>query len=309
MERGKLTLSTSLASAFTVALVLALRASGDWRGAVVVGGVSAGQAAASGAFLDQLMASFIPRVHARAAAAVKGSGLEAPVSSMGSTPPDLSGGGLPPAIGGGAPGDAACEGPACQAFLDQAAAAAAMGGGSLEELAAAAAKLTDAEKEEALRLALVQMKARGKGDTRNYGYKDSKRQTAVSGPPPDSSAFEASFGGMIQKLKNRAAAAAPTGLGGGKEGEGSGSGEEGESPILTKNGIDPKYNSPTLNALQKVNANGAHALKMGSDPGLEDGSRDHAGKSFDGNLNTFMDIPIEVKKGAMGQSTITVGED
>lgn len=309
MARRPFLLAASLASAFVLALVFALRATGDWRSASLVASVGAAEAAAGNGLLDQLMASFIPRSQAAADAA------------LGTTPapPPRDATPIPKAFatgegssGGGAklPGGTAlpCFGPEC-VLTGPAGSNAEVSAGSGEAAQQASGSAADKDEEEA-RLRLIKMKERTKGESRSYG---GSAASLRRGGPPDAAALESSFGGFIQKLKGRAAAAAPAGtaLGGAQRGSGPGAEAEGsDSPVLTRNGaIDPKYDSPTLRALQKVNKNSSHSFGMSQDPGLADGSKDHAGKNFDGNAATYGAVPIEEKSSSMGRRQITVAPE
>ena len=77
-----------------------------------------------------------------------------------------------------------------------------------------------------------------------------------------------------------------------------------DSPIMTQENQSDKLNSPTLRALQKLNKDSRHSVGMSRDEGTTDGSRDKAGKSFDGNRATFGAIPISETTGAMGRKQI-----
>ncbi|NCQ27703.1 MAG: hypothetical protein GW802_09760, partial [Armatimonadetes bacterium] len=83
------------------------------------------------------------------------------------------------------------------------------------------------------------------------------------------------------------------------------SGAEGDLPVLSLDGLDNRLQeSPTLRALEQLNKDGAHSLRMSRRGGMTDGSRDKAGKRFDGNEKTMDSIPIEEVEGAFGKKQI-----
>ena len=174
-----------------------------------------------------------------------------------------------------------------------------------------------ADAAEDMRLKLIKMKERMQGQTEMY--LDSKNaassaRSAASAGGPDSAGLESTMSGFIQKLKDRAAAGGGAGgvagLGGGSSTGGDGGASGGvESPIITNGRIDSKLDSPTLRALQRVNSQGVHSLNMSRDAGTTDGSRDKAGKGFDGNEGDRGEIPIDVVKGAFGQKHIIIVPD
>lgn len=294
MARRQLLLLVGLGTAFLLTLALSLRATGSWRVAFLMGAVGAAEQTVGPGFVDKMTDALVP-----ASAVRRGSelgGATAPASSLPAKDPAN----LVP-----------CGDPGCGDVGALTPSPAAEGA----EVAGAADASASGEEDDP-RLRLIKMKEREQGESRMYGGGSAARRTQGDSQPEAS--LEASFEGMIQKLKGRASAQAAasggaTSLGGVSSGRGAGGGDGGggaDSPVLTRNGeLDSRYDSPTLRALQKVNSNSAHSYKMTSDPGLEDGSKDHAGKNFDGNKNTFGDIPISEKRGAMGRKQIIVAPD
>jgi len=164
---------------------------------------------------------------------------------------------------------------------------------------------------EDLRLRLIQMKDRSKGERRMYGYGGD----TASGLPPVSQTRAARAGGsgaedesqvlskfqaFIDKLHRRAAA----GKGSSEQAAARASGGDGQGhasrvQIMTVDGFKGDK-PPTLQLLESVNRDGADSLMMTEDPQLEDGSKDRHGKKWDGNSATFGTIPIDEVDGAFG---------
>ncbi|MBI5597379.1 MAG: hypothetical protein HY928_14900 [Elusimicrobia bacterium] len=296
MARRQFLLLAGLAASFLLLLAVCLRATGSWQVAFLMGAVGAAEQTVGPGFFDKMTDALLPAAADAGAAQGAAGDLAAPSSSL-------------PAQGPSSVVPCGSEGCGDVGALPPEGS-----GGEGDETAAGDA----ASEEENAKLELIKMKDRSRGDSRMYG--GGGEPAPRRSERPSETSLEASFEGMIHKLKGRASAQSGAGagaggavsLGGGssgRSGEGGGGGGA-DSPILTRNGkIDPRYDSPTLRALQKVNANSAHSYSMTSDPGLEDGSKDHAGKSFDGNKNTFTDIPISVKKGAMGQKQIIIAPE
>ncbi|MFA5140049.1 MAG: hypothetical protein WC728_12525 [Elusimicrobiota bacterium] len=177
-----------------------------------------------------------------------------------------------------------------------------------------------ASDEEKKRLQLIEMKDREAGKKKlYYGYKTSGSKTGsiptsgrASTPysKPSEEQVLSTFESFIQKLK-RSARASMRERSGSDGSRGSGQKEFADdpiSPVLSVGPLDgPK--TPTLQLLEKINQDSAHSVQMSNDPGMEDGSRDHFGKKFDGNLKTFNVIPIDEAAGAFGRKEIRASQD
>ncbi|TBR26363.1 hypothetical protein EPO15_00300 [bacterium] len=291
--------AAGLAGLFAVLMGGALTATGAWRSALFLGAADAAAAAAGPGFYELLFNAVIPDKLAEA-------GSPAPLP-----PPDA-------AVLGDAAAPSAAEAAAALAAAKAAMAAAeklmncsgadcAAQAEAVQRAAAAAASGTASEggeasgEDEEARLRLIKMKERTAGESHTYGGQPTARPAKMT--PAE---MEASFGGMIQRLKARAGKEGGAPTVGGSEGSAraAASGGGDDSPIMTQENQSDKLNSPTLRALQKLNKDSRHSVGMSRDEGTTDGSRDKAGKSFDGNRATFGAIPIAETTGAMGRKQI-----
>lgn len=292
-----------LAGAFCLLMGGALAATGAWRNALFLGAADAATAAAGPGFFELLFDAVIPDRLAEAgtpepAMPAAASGPDAPTPAEAAAALAAAQAAMAEAEKLMNCSGAGCEQEVAEALRRAGAAAAAVGGGSEDGAAA------EAEEE---RLRLIKMRERARGESRGYGGGGGG---STARPQKMSAAdVEASFGGMIQRLKSRAGkeSAAPA-LGGGTgpsgRGDAASGGDGDDTPIMTRENQSDKLNSPTLRALQKLNKDSRHSVGMSRDSGTVDGSRDKAGKSFDGNKATFGAIPIAETTGAMGRKQI-----
>jgi len=294
--------AAGLAAAFAVIMGGALTATGSWRNALFLGAADAATAAAGPGFFELLFNAVIPDKLAEAGTPQGPSEAEVAAALAAENAAALA---AAKAAIAEAERLANCSGAGCseaaaavQRALENAAATSAAAGN-------ASADAAEAEEE---RLRLIKMRERTAGESRMYGGGSSAKPGRVS--PAD---VEASFGGMIQRLKERAGKEGRVPAVGGSGGPDGGSGETAsggvEDPIMTKENQSGKLNSPTLRALQKLNKDSRHSVGMSRDSGTVDGSRDKAGKSFDGNKATFGAIPIAEGSGAMGRKHIKTVEE
>lgn len=298
--------AAGLAAGFALLTAGALSATGSWRNAAFLGAADAAAAAAGPNFYELLFDAFIPDRF-----------VEAGEAAASLPPPGSAEPGAPTAAEAAAALAAAkeamamaerlanCSGSDCARAAEAAerALSGAAASGQKPEEGGDGDATPEAEDE---RLRLIKMRERAAGESRNYGGSSTARPGKVS--PAD---LEASFGGMIQRLKSRAAqGGGAAALGGGPSGGGAqASGGGDDAPIMTQENQSDKLNSPTLRALQKLNKDSRHSVGMSRDSGTVDGSRDKAGKSFDGNKATFGAIPIEETTGAMGRKQIKAVQD
>lgn len=293
--------AAGLAGAFALLLGAALAATGEWRTAAFLGAADAATAAAGPGVLDQLFEALIPDRLAEAGRRLPMPGPGAQGPAAGPTPEEAAAA-LAAARAAIAEAErlANCTGGDCAAPAEGGGTSAARPeDGSPEDAAASG------EEEEA-RLELIRMRERSRGESRSYGGDAAARPQR----PATQADLEASFGGMIQKLKSRAGSApAAVGSADGPAGRGEASGGGDDAPILTLENQSGKLNSPTMRALQKLNKDSRHSVGMSRDAGTTDGSRDKAGKSFDGNRATFGAIPIAETTGAMGRKQIRAVEE
>lgn len=293
--------AAGLAGAFALLLGAALAATGEWRTAAFLGAADAATAAAGPGVLDQLFEALIPD---RIAEAGRRLPMPAPGGADGEAEvtPEQAAAALAAARAAIAEAErlANCSGGDCAAAASPEGSAARPDGAPGEEPA------TESPEEEERRLNLIRMRDRQRGESRNYGGDASPRPQR----PATQADLEASFGGMIQKLKARAGSApAAVGSGADASGRGDASGGGEANPILTLENQSGKLNSPTMRALQQLNKDSRHSVGMSRDAGTTDGSRDKAGKSFDGNRATFGAIPIAETGGTMGRKQIRAVEE
>ncbi|MDE2292207.1 MAG: hypothetical protein KGL53_09000, partial [Elusimicrobia bacterium] len=164
------------------------------------------------------------------------------------------------------------------------------------------------------RLALIQRRLAAQQAAlsagKNGGSAGGAGSAASSAAPPDQQALEASVESFIGLLKARAAlqaAARPASLGGALTE--AGGPDAGADPIIHDNRMTGDLDSPTLQALKSINKLTAHSSRMSLNPGLKDGSRDKAGKGYDGNAKTYGEVPIIETQGALGAKTIGIETD
>lgn len=299
--------AAGLAAVFALFLGGALAATGAWRNALFLGAADAAMAAAGPGFFDLLFNAFIPDKLAEAGTVAA---IMEPLGADG-------------AANGPTPEETAAALAAAQEALAAAERLANCSGADCSEEAAAAQRAISAAaasasqspddaaaESEDERLKLIRMRERSKGDTHMYGNASSTARPEKMTPAQ----IEASMGGMIQRLKDRAGKEGAASLGsGGGQNPSSGAAEDSsdgeDDPIMTKENQSGKLNSPTLRALQKLNKDSRHSVGMSRDGGTTDGSRDKAGKSFDGNKVTFGAIPIAETTGAMGRKQIKAVSD
>jgi hypothetical protein len=181
----------------------------------------------------------------------------------------------------------------------------------------------DAEETERQRLRRIRMLEIERGERRMYGTAD-RTPAGLSSPnspafrrtrrarEPSDAEIAAELSGFVDKLKTRATERARNNpsVGSSLEDADRIAGGEGELPVLSLEGVDNRLQeSPTLRALQQLNKDGAHSLRMSRRSGMTDGTRDKAGKRFDGNEKTMDSIPIEEVTGAFGKKQIKTYED
>ena len=131
------------------------------------------------------------------------------------------------------------------------------------------------------------------------------RRRATRRAPSDAE-IAAELSGFVNKLKRRATddARANPSVGSNLDEVDEIRGSD-DTPILSLDGVDNRLEqSPALRALQGLNKDGASSLRMSRRGGMTDGSRDKAGKGFDGNNKTMDSIPIEEVTGAFGKKQI-----
>ncbi len=154
---------------------------------------------------------------------------------------------------------------------------------------------------------------RGKRQMMGGGGNDRMPTPAASQPvrrqrrgAPSDAEIAAELSGFVNKLKRRATEDARSNPSVGSNlDELDRTQEEGDVPILSLDGVDNRLEqSESLRALQQLNKDGAHSLRMSRRGGMTDGSRDKAGKRFDGNEKTLDSIPIEEVSGAFGKKQI-----
>ena len=177
-----------------------------------------------------------------------------------------------------------------------------------------------ASEEEKKHLQLIEIKGREAGKKTLYhgsesagsrtGNVPTRGQASPYAGPSEEQVLN-TFASFIQKLKRSARASAREH--GGREGGGAGAkdkelSDDSLSPVLSVGPFEgPK--TPTLQLLERVNQDSAHSVRMSRDPGMEDGTRDHFGKNFDGNQKTYDVIPIDEAHGAFGSKEIRAAKE
>ncbi|PCI36495.1 MAG: hypothetical protein COB53_09410 [Elusimicrobia bacterium] len=175
---------------------------------------------------------------------------------------------------------------------------------------------SDASEQSRARLRRIRMLEIKRGDRRMYGNNGGGTLPSAYASPalkrrsrraPSDAEIEAELSGFVNKLKRRATDEARNNpsVGSNLDEVDRLNTDEGDLLILSLDGVDSRLeSSPALRALQQLNKDGAQSLRMSRRGGMTDGSRDKAGKRFDGNEKTMDSIPIEQVTGAFGKKQI-----